>query len=298
MKRSLLSILASLLVVFQGYGQSQKDSRWQYIETYKDMAVEQMHRHKIPASITLAQGICESNAGRSRLATEAHNHFGIKVGSGWKGPYIVIADDRPDDRFRVYKSDQESFEDHSLFLCNNKRYRSLFQLKITDYKGWANGLKRCGYATNPNYAPMLIDVIERYNLSQFDTRKTGTGSKEESIFYQQHIVYKVNNCYLIIANGNDTWEEVASETGVSIRKLLRYNERPKNYELQSGDIVYLTKKRKKAAQELAGIPHVVVAGESLYDISQRYAVRLESLYKLNTLSPEYVPQVGDLIWLR
>lgn len=301
MRHRLFLFFAAIFGVLTAYGQSVTDDRWKYVERYKDMAIEQMRRYRVPASITLAQGICESNAGNSRLAREANNHFGIKVGTNWTGRYIVVADDRPDDRFRVYSSVAESYEDHSKFLRNNNRYRSLFQLKLTDYKGWANGLKRCGYATNPNYASMLIGVIDRYNLTQFDSYTSGRyhakNSAGESIFFSQHIVYRVNGCYLIIANSSDTWELVAEETGVSMRKLLRYNERPDATPLKSGDIVYLTKKKKKGDKSLT-TPHVVQPGESMYDISQRYAIRLDRLYKLNGLQPDYAARVGDLIWLR
>ena len=286
------------------YAQSKQSVQWRYIENYKDMAVDQMQRYKIPASITLAQGLIESGAGKSRLATEAHNHFGIKVGGTWSGPYIVMADDRPDDRFRKYRNDAESFDDHSKFLANGQRYRFLFSLKITDYKGWAHGLKKAGYATNPRYAEMLIGTIERYNLQQFDSYTKGRyhartkNAEVESAFFSQHIVYKINKNYMIIANSGDTWESVSRETGVSVRKLRRYNERPKGSLLQAGDIVYLEKKRTKADKAYKGIPHVVKPGESLYDISQRYGIRLKYIYKLNALSEDYVPQNGDLIWLR
>lgn len=303
MKHCFLTFFGLFALVLAVFGQAKSDANWQYVENYKDMAVEQMRRYHIPASITLAQGICESGAGRSRLAREAHNHFGIKVGINWTGPYIIMSDDRPDDRFRVYRTDDESYEDHSKFLRNNPRYRSLFSLKETDYKGWAHGLKRCGYATNPNYAPMLIGVIERYNLQQFDSYSSGKyHSKKttptETDFFEEHIVYKVNKCYLIIANSNDTWEKVSRETGVSVRRLLKYNERPKGSVLQRGDIVYLTKKRTKGDKSLKLTPHRVQPGESMYDISQRYGIRLKNLYKLNALSPDYVANVGDLIWLR
>lgn len=301
MKHHFFALGVLFGLVFGVYGQNVNDANWLYVERYKDIAVEQMHRYRIPASITLAQGICESGAGRSRLAVEAHNHFGIKVGSNWTGPYIVVADDRPDDHFRVYKSDRESYEDHSKFLRNNQRYSSLFTLKETDYKGWAHGLKRCGYATNPNYGPMLIGIIERYNLSQFDSYTKGryhSTNVAESTFFEHHIVYCVNKCYLIIAQANDTWEEVARETGVSVRKLRKYNERAKGDRLRAGDIVYLTKKRTKGDKALKGTPHTLQPGESMYDIAQRYAIRLKNLYKLNGLEPDYQAKAGDLIWLR
>lgn len=308
MKKLRIAVFCVLFsTVLASFAQGGQSVQWQYIEKYKDLAIEQMREHKIPASITLAQGLCESGAGRSKLATEAHNHFGIKVGMNWTGPYIVMADDRPDDRFRKYRNDRESYEDHSHFLTSSPRYRALFSLKVTDYKGWAHGLKKAGYATNPRYAEMLIGVIERFNLQQFDSYTSGRyhartttrqAAEVESMFFAQHIVYRVNKNYMVIANSSDTWELVSRETGVSVRKLLKYNDRPKGSPLRSGDIVYLQKKRTKADKSFKGIPHVVQPGESLYDIAQHYAIRLKSLYKLNALSPDYTPQVGDLIWLR
>lgn len=299
MKCRFLTFFAAFMLLSNVFAQSGMNAQWRYIENYKDMAIDQMHRYQVPASITLAQGLCESGAGQSRLAREAHNHFGIKVGTGWSGPYIIIADDHPNDRFRKYKNDAASYEDHSRFLRNNQRYASLFQLKITDYKGWAHGLKRCGYATNPNYASMLIDVIERYNLAQFDNAHGGKyHGKGESTFYAEHIVYKVNKRFMIIANSSDTWERIAQETGVSERKLRKYNELPQGAILHAGDIIYLEKKRTKGDKSLRGIPHEVQSGESMHDIAQRYGIRLKNLYRLNALSPEYVPQVGDKIWVR
>lgn len=308
MKRNrFFAFWVACMTVMIAFAQGGQNAQWRYIENYKDMAIDQMRRYRIPASITLGQGLLESGAGKSRLATEAHNHFGIKVGMNWTGPYIVMADDRPNDRFRKYRSDDESYEDHSRFLVNGQRYRSLFNLKITDYKGWAHGLKKAGYATNPRYAEMLIGVIERFNLQQFDSytsgryharTRTSAQAQAESDFFRYHIVYRVNKNYMIIANSGDTWESVARETGVSVRKLLKYNERPKGSPLRTGDIVYLEKKSKKADKVYKGVPHVVQPGESLYDIAQRYGIRLKYLYTLNALPADYTPQVGDLIWLR
>ncbi len=304
MKPRFLVFFVTFVVVTALYAQSGQSVQWRYIENYKDMAIDQMRRYQIPASITLAQAIVESSAGQSPLAIKAHNHFGIKVGSSWTGPYVVLADDYPNERFRKYQTDDESYEDHSRFLRDNQRYRPLFELKITDYKGWANGLKRCGYATNPNYGAMLIGVIERYNLHQFDTyingryRPSTVSVGEESDFYDNHIVYLINDTYMIISISGDTWEEIARETGVSKSKLLKYNERPKKSALSVGDVIYLQKKKTKGDKSLAGVPHVVKPGESMYDIAQHYAIRLKNLYKLNGLPPTYVPEPGDLIWLR
>ncbi len=304
MRPRFLVFFVPFLLATTLFAQSRQSVQWRYIENYKDMAVDQMQRYRIPASITLAQGLCESAAGQSQLAREAHNHFGIKVGSDWAGPYMILSDDRPDDRFRKYRTDDESFEDHSRFLSRGQRYRSLFNLNITDYKGWAHGLKRCGYATNPRYASMLIDIIERYNLQQFDSpsamrRHTHSANNAAGDdFYDRHIVYRINKTYMIIAMTGDTWESVAKQTGVSRRKLLKYNERPKDSRLAPGDVVYLQKKRTRGDKSLKGVPHVVQPGESMYDIAQHYAIRLSSLYKLNALTADYVPEAGDLIWLR
>lgn len=298
----ILLLLASVTASAQGTN----SAYWKYIENYKDMAIDQMQRYRIPASITLSQGLCESAAGQSKLAREAHNHFGIKVGTNWIGPYVIASDDRPDDHFRKYRTDDESFEDHSRFLRNSPRYASLFKLNITDYKGWARGLKACGYATNPRYADMLIGIIERYNLMQFDSghaagsyRTHSSGNMAEtSTFYAEHIVYHVNKNYLIIANRNDTWERIARETGVSKRKLLKYNELPKDAQLHIGDIIYLQKKQSKADKAYRFTPHIVQPGESLYSIAQLYGIRLKSLYKLNHLDPDYELKVGDHLWVR
>jgi flagellum-specific peptidoglycan hydrolase FlgJ len=138
-----------------------------YIERFKNIAISEMNGSGIPASITLAQGILESGNGNSRLAKEANNHFGIKCSTEWKGETILQDDDNKDDCFRVYQSPEESFRDHTEFL-KRKRYAPLFELDKNDYRGWANGLKTAGYATNPRYAELLISLVERYELSRFD----------------------------------------------------------------------------------------------------------------------------------
>ncbi|MGI6342209.1 MAG: glucosaminidase domain-containing protein [Bacteroidales bacterium] len=170
MKKTLLLIILILFVRFN-FLHSQQFSRPEYknyVETYIDVAVNEMLLYNIPASITLAQGILESNSGRSLLATEANNHFGIKCHEGWLGETYTYDDDKKGECFRKYKSATESFRDHSLFLTTRPRYSNLFALPLTDYKGWANGLKLSGYATNPNYANILIRIIEENSLMIFD----------------------------------------------------------------------------------------------------------------------------------
>ena len=276
-----------------------------YILRYKDLAIEQMMKYRIPASITLAQGLIESGAGRSRLTRESNNHFGIKC-HGWKGRKVYHDDDSRGECFRAYPSAYQSYEDHSRFLVNSPRYSRLFKLKITDYKGWARGLKACGYATNPRYASMLIDVIECYNLDKLDTAHkydkfiVETISHGESIADGfQHRIYKNNKNYYFIARDGDTFKSIGKEVDESYRKLAKYNERDKHDRLRAGDIVYLKKKRKKADKKYKHYIHRVKAGESMYSISQKYGIRLKSLYKINKLDPRtYVMQVGDGLKVR
>ena len=269
-----------------------------YINRYKDIAIEQMMRHRIPASITLAQGLLESGAGKSLLTVSSNNHFGIKCHNEWTGRRFYKDDDIKDDCFRVYDNARESFEDHSKFLLR-PRYKSLFSLKITDYKGWARGLKACGYATNPQYADKLIGIIELYNLSEYDYAKTydkfiaSHSGANTSGHYADHRIYYRNRNYYLVANGGETFKSLAKEVGVSYRKLAKYNERDKKDVLSKGDIVYMEKKRSKAEKMYKNQPHVVRVNESLYDIAQLYGIRLKYLYKKNGLPLDYVPRPGD-----
>ena len=269
-----------------------------YINRYKDIAIEQMMKHRIPASITLAQGLLESGAGKSLLTVSSNNHFGIKCHNEWTGRRFYKDDDIKDDCFRVYDNARESFEDHSLFLLR-PRYKSLFSLKITDYKGWARGLKACGYATNPQYADKLIGIIELYGLNEYDYAKSfdkfiaSHAGANTSGHYANHRIYYRNKNYYLVANGGETFKSLADEVGVSYRKLAKYNERDKKDVLSKGDIVYMEKKRSKAEKMYKGQPHVVKANESLYDIAQLYGIRLKNLYKMNKLPYDYMPRPGD-----
>lgn len=280
-----------------------------YIDQYKDLAVDQMVRHGVPASITLAQGLLESGAGQSTLATEANNHFGIKTGGSWRGPYVLRDDDAPNEKFRAYKSVEDSYEDHSRLL-QKSRYAKLFRLKPTDYRGWAKGLKAAGYATNPRYADLLISLIERYDLDRFDkdlrgmnhrevrrwvASVTGGASREASDGW---VVRRCNDVYYVIAKSGDTYADIAEWADVSEKKLRKYNEVHKNMTLHAGEIVYLGKKQSKVSKLLKGQRHSVSVGESLHSISQLYGVRMETLYRLNGLPADYVATVGDRLLLR
>lgn len=275
----------------------------QYIEQYRDIAIEQMLKWKIPASITLAQGLLESAAGQSSLAVKGNNHFGIKC-HGWTGRTIYRDDDLKNECFRAYKSAYESYEDHSRFLATGQRYKSLFSLKITDYEGWAKGLKAAGYATNPSYAQSLITIIRNYNLSQYDRAKNydkfmvGRSHDTNANGQPLHPIYIFNKNYYLYARQGDTFRSIADEVGISYRKLARYNERNKRDTLEPGEVVWLKKKQKKAPKEYKRQPHTVVPGESMYTIAQKYGIRLESLYKLNRLTPDYAIRVGDQLRLR
>ncbi len=281
----------------------------QYINRYSSMAVDQMNRYRIPASITLAQGLLESSAGTSRLARQGNNHFGIKCGGSWRGRYMLVNDDAPNERFRVYSSVRESYEDHSRFLTENRRYAGLFRLSTTDYKGWAHGLKSAGYATNPRYASLLINVIEKYDLTRFDQGHRGSRTSRRSRHAQEsmqvlkqltgsHPIRKQNGQYYIVAQEGDTYKKLAKLTHKRQRKLRRYNDADKYMELHAGDIVYLGSKKKKADKALGTRVHTMQAGETLYQISQKYGIKLASLCKMNPISPDYRFREGDQIRIR
>ena len=271
----------------------------QYIDQYKDLAIEQMLTYKIPASITLAQGLLESGAGKSELARRGNNHFGIKC-NGWNGRKTYHDDDERNECFRAYDSPYESFEDHSKFLTGSRRYSALFDLKTTDYKGWARGLKAAGYATNPQYANKLIEIIQLYKLYEYDTAKDYdkfiAGHTKSG--YGMHDVKAYNKNYYVIVRRGDTFRSLADEVGVSYSKLAKYNERDKRDQLEEGEIIWLKKKQKKAPKDYKGRLHYVRTGESMYSIAQQYGIRLKNLYKMNHLSPDYQIRIGDALRLR
>ncbi len=307
LRRCRYWLVAALLLCLGVADNSVAQTRWNqtfqdYIDEYKDVAIEQMLRYRIPASITLAQGLLESGAGRSDLARKGNNHFGIKC-HGWQGRKTYHDDDEEGECFRAYDNPLQSYEDHSKFLTRGQRYRSLFSLKITDYRGWARGLKAAGYATNPAYAQRLIDIIETYKLYQYDTatsydrfmvEHTPNTSVQGQSANDYHPIRRTNQNYYLVARRGDTFKSIGQEVGISARKLAKYNERNKHDALHEGDIVFLKKKRTKADKEFKHKPHIVKLGESMYDIAQHYAIRLKSLYQKNGVDPHtYVPRAGD-----
>ena len=297
--RRLITTLSMLLAVMSVAAQMKWNQTFQnYIDQYKDIAVHEMQKYHIPASITLAQGIFESAAGQSELCRKGNNHFGIKC-HGWPGRAVYHDDDETQECFRAYNRALESYEDHSQFLSSSQRYSRLFQLKTTDYKGWARGLKECGYATNPQYADKLIQLIELYHLYDYD--KGGKGSRKgnqsasgvATIGNGDHVVRIYNKNLYLYARRGDTFRSIGRELGMSYRKLAKYNERDKDDPLAEGDIIYLKKKQSRADKAFKKRPHVVKAGESMYSIAQQYGIRLKSLYKKNHLEPDYQLRVGD-----
>lgn len=289
----------------------QNDARADYIVAHKEIAIKQMELSGIPASIILAQACIESGNGTSRLAIEANNHFGIKC-HNWNGETISHDDDLKGECFRKYGNEEQSFRDHSDFLRFNARYKNLFNLDPKDYKGWAYGLKECGYATNPDYAMMIIGLIESYNLSQYDDMASsvpptpaeaeisvklipGKGSPLYKISLKR-TVYRQNKTAYILADECDTYAYLAKEYNLFKRELLSFNDLKKDEPLAAGTVVYLERKRKQSAKHLD--KHVIEDGETMYFLSQKYGVRLKYLYKYNNLASGEEPRAGDIINLR
>lgn len=278
-----------------------------YIEEYKDLAVREMRRTGIPASITLAQGMLESGYGNSRLARKANNHFGIKCHDTWEGRTIYHDDDARNECFRLYDNPYESYKDHSEFIVNSQRYQFLFNYKETDYESWAHGLKQAGYATSPVYAQKLIELIERYELYRFDNHTTDHTSayKEENnlgdvdsfkISSPGHKVYNKNRIDYIIVKPGDTFRSLNKELNLLSWELKKYNELDDDYKLNPGEILYLQPKRNKA--ERGYEVHTVKEDDTMHSISQMYGIKLEKLYQKNNMEMGEEPEPGEKIYLR
>lgn len=308
-------LLVLFLLWFPANAQQQMTLE-QYIERFKDIAMEEMRIHGIPASIKLAQGILESGFGNSDLAVIGNNHFGIKC-HGWGGRTFYKDDDEPDECFRAYDDPYQSFRDHSAFLTGRERYSSLFELDILNYKAWARGLRRAGYATNPRYPDLLIGIIERNSLYKYDqlvvqtmatrqpqrpaSRPAGTlsrnvsnpsgdisGSGREREFHEN------NRIRYIYARQGDTPERIAEEMGMWPREIYRYNDLQQGGSLRPGQIVYLQPKRRRGSEQY----HYVKSGETMWEISQKYGIRLNSLYNRNRMEEGEEPRTGQRIYLR
>lgn len=274
-----------------------KSPQEKYIEKYKDVAISEMKLYGIPASITLAQGILESGSGESYLATKANNHFGIKCHTDWDGKRVYHDDDKKNECFRAYKDPDESFRDHSLFLKNRSRYASLFEESPTDYKAWAKGLKKAGYATNPKYPKLLIDLIERYELHQYDLDGYNAEPHgEEKQIPVALINVSTNGVKYILVEEGETLESIAAKTQERIKRLLKYNDLEWDAAIQPGDRIYIQPKRRKANREFQY--HKTEPGETMHSISQKFGVRLDRLYIMNSMRVGEQPKVGTTLYLR
>ena len=313
MKRLLLVLMTVLLSIGAA-----KNPKLDYIDKYSDIAIKEMKRTGVPASITLAQGILESNAGQSVLATKGNNHFGIKCHNDWKGKTMKMDDNAPKECFRVYPNAEASFRDHSDFLRSRDRYKSLFELKQTDYKGWARGLKTAGYATDPGYADKIITLIEDYELYRFDKGvkvsvkppleieepkvvqlepRPGMKYQESVTFSTARKVYSQNGVPFVYSEAGETYASIAASNGLFLKELLKFNDHEQELALEPGTMVYLARKK---AQGPVGVNKYVVEkdGETLRDIAQRFGIRYAALQKLNIVLYGKTLEEGDTVILR
>ncbi len=290
-------LVTTLLTLLAAHSVS-ADTYTDYIERYRDMAVAEQTRSGIPASITLAQGLLESAAGRSTLAREGNNHFGIKCHSDWEGETMLRSDDRPDECFRVYSDPAESFADHTRFL-QRRRYERLFDLDAGDYVGWAHGLRECGYATDPNYADRLITIIERYGLTTYDSGAHENGAEIaefiRSTLSSLHVVRHTGDLYFVVSLPGDTYASIAEELGADSALLAQYNDAAgPGIEVREWQEVYLQPKHSRAPDSLP--KHATIGqDETLHSLSQRFGLTMETLRRLN---PDATDAPGTKIRLR
>ncbi len=317
MKKTTL-LLSFILVQCLLYGQPAKRiSTAEYINLYKGDAIKDMMKMGVPASITLAQGILESESGNSDLAREAKNHFGIKCHKDWTGETFHKDDDAKDECFRKYKTVLESYDDHGRFLRERSRYAFLFDYKITEYKSWAHGLKKAGYATNPRYADMLIKLIEEHDLHVYDAggknmpvtlsttppvaanppqpqQKHHKPASKPAKSLSPGVLVNSQGVPYVISGKEDSWFSIAASQDLRLWQILKYNDAGQNDAVEPGSIVYLKPKRGQPSKEI----HVVQGNESLWSISQQYCVKLKKLIKLNELESGVALKAGQKIKLR
>jgi LysM repeat protein len=302
MKIRLNTKILFILLFFSSLANSQSlnKSYLQYIDQYNQLAAKQQKEYGIPASITLAQGLLESGAGISPFAMESKNHFGIKC-NDWAGDKMYHDDDEKGECFRKYNEVVESYEDHSLFLKNRKRYAFLFELGPTDYEGWAFGLKKAGYATDPAYGYKLISIIENYQLHKYDLgertadvtviKEPKKEKHEDNVVSGSigsinpmitHELKKVNHVKFVTAQLDDSYKLIADEFNMTLERLLTYNDLVSEPKLTARTRVFVAAKKNKAPKEC--VSHMVGDGESMRSIAQDYGVKVLSLYKLNKMA--------------
>jgi LysM repeat protein len=318
-----LIVILFLIIAPTLSAQSGRISREEYIQRYKDLAIAQMNISGIPASIIMAQACFESDNGNSRLAKEANNHFGIKCHTSWTGPSIRHDDDALQECFRKYDSPEGSYSDHSDFLRYRDRYAFLFNLASNDYKGWAEGLKKAGYATNPAYAERLIKIIEDNKLYELDAEQPLIAipspvdiEKAQTVLLETKQVvktketvdidhfaftlgreeYRRNGAKFVLARNKDSYEAIAVDMSTKVKKLYQYNDISKSIALKEGDVVYIEPKQSSTVESLP--MHIAESGETLWSISQRYGVALKSLYQYNSMKSGQEPAAGQEVFLR
>ena len=311
----LFLLLFLLAAGFAGKAQ-QPDVIRNYIDTYRDIAIAEMQRTGIPASIKLAQGIHETTAGTSDLVRKSNNHFGIKCKSNWTGESVLHTDDAPNECFRKYDDPSQSYKDHSDFLKGSSRYASLFNLDPLDYEGWAYGLKKAGYATNPQYPQIIIKLIETYQLQDYTLIALGkmppkeellakaTIEKENKEAISTNVIepkpeypsgeFKINDTKVIYARSGTSMLSIAQQYDVPLARVFEFNELEETETLLKDQLIYLQRKRKTGNNEF----HLVKPGETLQDIAQQEAIRIESLLEYNHLQNYMQPATGEQLFLR
>ncbi|MCF8362936.1 MAG: glucosaminidase domain-containing protein [Prolixibacteraceae bacterium] len=323
MKQILVISISALLMVTLFANSQTRMSRSEYIDQYKALAIKEMHRSGIPASITMAQGCLESGNGNSKLSRRSNNHFGIKCRNDWKGARVYHHDDALNECFRKYRTVEESYIDHTDFLMQNGRYSFLFQLGHTNYKAWARGLKKAGYATDPKYANRLIKIIEDEKLYLLDEVEPGElaqyipkietddknaldNAREKVIEtfdnlkinpYDNREVMIVNGLEAIRAMPGDTYESIAREMDMKRWEVIHYNDLPKDaVQPKKNELIYLERKRYNAPK--GHEKHRVQAGQTMHDVAQKYGIKLNRLYRLNRMDKEQEARSGQVLYLR
>ena len=294
MKAVILFFLG--LLFYSSLNASSNLSRKEYVSVYEKIAIQQMNQYKIPASITMAQGILESGSGNSTLAKTANNHFGIKCHTEWKGEKIYLDDDAKNECFRSYSKVEDSYIDHSMFLTTRKRYESLFSLSLSDYKAWSHGLKAAGYATNPKYAEQLIQLIEELELFKLDGSSIAAISTNQPALFSVKKIHE-NKVDFIVTKKGDSFYQISKRFGLTLSQLHAYNDfNPEKDILEEGDIVYLEPKRFHSRSK-----NLIVLDRSmsLRELSQKEAVKLKKLMRKNqSSSPDEQLQQGEKVFLR
>ncbi len=288
-----------------------QNPRYEYIQKYQLLAIEEMNRSGIPASITMAQACLESADGNSELAKKSNNHFGIKCKSDWTGKKVYYDDDKKDECFRKYPTVEDSYIDHTNFLMKNVRYQSLFQLDPTDYVNWARGLKKAGYATAQNYDKKLIEIIENFQLHRLDykismdelaayeQRRIGNHGVSNSLTinpYRKRDILIINGLKTVSVKKDDSYEIIAQEMGLNTWELYKFNDQPNGYVPQPNEVVYIQNKKRRAPKN--HLTHVVSQGETMHYIAQLNGIRLNPLLKRNNMKQGQQPVPGQIIHLR